>query len=196
MIQAQPHYAALVGPDESVNQHPPLNAPEVPLTVHHQLHGLLGEARVGIPTDEAAVSPERPLQHLQLLRCESPQADLCRTYPDHVRRLGAPDPDLQPELSRLGIKDLRDVVELFLGERVESPLVDRLSKESGVLGESGSIQADQHHPLAALHRRGVGESGAVVCLFGGVDPDVVVGSLALFRPAVVAPEVDAAWLPG
>ena len=35
----------------------------------------------------------------------------------------------------------------------------------------------------------------VACLFGGVKPDVVVGSLALLRP-VVAPEVDAAWPPG
>ncbi len=99
--------------------------------------------------------------HVQLLRCESPQADLCRTHPDQVRRLGVIDPDLQPELSRPGVKDLRVVVELLLGERVKSPLVDRISKEFGVfLGESGSIQADQHHPLTALHRRGVGEPGA------------------------------------
>ncbi len=36
----------------------------------------------------------------------------------------------------------------------------------------------------------------VACLYGGVKPDVVVGSLALLRPAVVAPKEDAAWLPG
>ena len=96
-----------------------------------------------VPTHEAAASPEQLLQYHQLLRHEGPQVDLKRAHPDQVCQLGVPDTDLQPDLGRFGVMDLKDIVEILPGKSVQSPLVDCLSEEPGILlGESGSIQAD------------------------------------------------------
>ena len=138
------------------------------MAVHHQLHGLLGEACICVSTHEATVSPEWPLQHLHLFLRESPQADLRRAHPEEVGRLAVPDPDLQSKFRRPGIEDLWDVVVLLPGERVQSSFVDGLAQELGILlCKSRSVQADQHHSLAALHRHSVGEPGASCRLLVG-----------------------------
>ncbi len=108
----------------------------MPLAVNHQLKCLLCETGICVSPHEAAVSPKGLLQKLQLLCREGPQVDLGLTAPNQVLRPRVLDLDLQVKLGGLGLQDPWDIVELLVVERIQSPLVDCLTKGLGiVLGE-------------------------------------------------------------